>query len=177
MNEGLQNKQFSLLEKFEEKIGFFSKNVFLSLLIIGIIGLLIRISFLDVEIPFNSDNFLYFRNAGDLLVGHSQKTDVVMNNGWPVFLSMFFSVLPSNNFMDYMTLQKLLTISISVLTIIPLYYLGKHFLRKPYAILCSAIFVFEPRLIQNSLFGVTEPLYLISLVTAISLFFSKKNYL
>jgi len=173
----MQKNSLSFIEKFEEKISFFSNNVVLSLLIIGIIGLFIRILFLHIEIPIKDDNFLYFRSAVDQITGYSSETDVVYNNGWPFFLSLFFSIIPSNNFMDYMALQRFLTIGISVLTIIPIYYLGKHFFSKSYAMLGSAIYVFEPRIAQNSLFGITEPLYIIALTISIVLLFSKKYYL
>ena len=167
----------SLIEKFEDKLSFFSHNIFYSLLIIGITGLVIRILFLHIEIPINSDNFLYFRYAVDQITGYSSETDFVANDGWPFFLSLFFQITPSNNFMDYMALQRFLTIGISVLTIIPIYFLGKQFFSKSYSILGSAIFVFEPRIAQNSLFGITEPLYLIVLTISIVLIFNKKYYL
>ncbi len=173
----MQKNDLSFLEKFENKISFFSNNVFLSLLIIGIIGLSIRILFLNIEIPMNSDNFLYFRVAIDQITNYSSETDVVLNDGWPSFLSLFFKVLPSNNFMDYMALQKFLTIGISVLTIIPIYFLSKQFVSKQYAVLSSAIFIFEPRIAQNSLFGITEPLYIMALTISLALIFNKKYYL
>ena len=167
----------SLIEKFEDKLSFFSHNIFYSLLIIGITGLVIRILFLHIEIPINSDNFLYFRYAVDQITGYSSETDFVANDGWPFFLSLFFRITPSNNFMDYMALQRLLTIGISVLTIIPIYFLGKQFFSKSYAVLGSAIFVFEPRIAQNSLFGITEPLCIIALTISLALIFNKKYYL
>lgn len=163
------------LDKSESRKEF-SSNVIIWLLLIGGIGLILRISFIDHELPLNSDNFLFFRYTIDLIVGYDSPTDVVSNNGWPLFLYPFFSILQSNNFMDYMILQKCLSISLSVLTIIPLYYLCKQFFEKKFAIIGTAIFVFEPRIIQNSLFGVTEPLYIILLTTSVSLFFSNKNY-
>ena len=173
----MEEENVSLLEKFEDKFSFFSKRVFLSLLIIGIIGLSIRILFLHVEIPINSDNFLYFRSAVDQSVGYYSKTDNIANDGWPFLLSLFFSIIPSNNFMDYMALQRFVTIGISVLTIIPIYFLSKQFISKQYAVLSSAIFIFEPRIAQNSLFGTTDPLSIIALTISLALIFNKKYYL
>ncbi len=155
----------------------FSINVIISLILIGTGGLILRILFLHADLPLISDNFLYFRYSIDLLVGYDSPTDVVSNNGWSLFLYPFFAILNSNNFMDYMILQKYLSVILSVLTIIPIYFLCRQFFNKQYSIFGSAIFVFEPRIIQNSLFGVTEPLYLIALTTSMFLFLSKKNYL
>ena len=173
----MQKNSLSYIEKLEDEISFFSNKTFFSLLIIGVIGLAIRILFLHIEIPISADNFLYFRAAVDQVTGYSSDTDFVANDGWPYFLSLFFSITPSNNFMDYMALQRFLTIGISVLTIIPIYFLGRQFFSKPYAILGSAIFVFEPRIAQNSLFGLTEPLNIIALTISLALIFNKKYYL
>jgi len=168
------------LQKLEKKFDFFTNNVTLSLLIIGIIALILRLSFFHQDIPLILDALLYFWYANDLSIlqefpiGH-----IVGNNGWPTFLSLFFSISSSNNFMDYMLLQRILTIFISVLTVIPIYLFCRKFFEKSYSILGAAIFVLEPRIIQNSLLGVTEPLYILLGVVALVLFLSsdkKKVY-
>ena len=63
--------------------------------------------------------------------------------------------------------------SLSVLTIIPVYLLCKKFVKNEYALLGAGIFVLEPRIIQNSLLGITEPLYII--LGSISLLFFLSN--
>ena len=166
----MEKKQISIIEKFEEKLSFFTNNILFSLIIIGVIGLSIRILFLDIQIPINSDNYLFFRIAMDQSIGHP--SHVIGNDGWPYFLSLFFKIIPSNNFMDYMALQKFLTIGISVLTIVPIYFFSKQFVGKKFAILSSAIFVFEPRIAQNSLFGITEPLYIMAITISLALIFN-----
>ncbi len=72
-----------------------------------------------------------------------------------------------------MTLQRLLSVLISVLTIIPVYLLIRRFFEPKYALIGVILFVFDPRIIQNSLLGITEPLYII-LVT-LSFFFFLSN--
>ena len=67
----------------------FSINVIISLIIIGTVGLILRILFLHEDLPLISDNFLYFRYSIDLLVGYDSPTDVVLNNGWSLFLYPF----------------------------------------------------------------------------------------
>ena len=176
MSDEVQQKKFLLVEKFETKVSFFTKKPFFALFILGAIGLIIRILFLEIETPMNSDNFRYFNVAISFVTDSSQQ-DFIYNDGWPRFLSLFFSIVPSNNFMHYMALQKLLSISISVLTIVPIYFFAKQFLKKQYAVLAGALFIFEPRIVQNSLFGITEPLYIISLVISLALIFNKKYYL
>ena len=173
----MEKNQISIVKKFENRLSFFVNYIFVSLLIIGLIGLSIRILFLHIEIPIYSDNFLYFRVAIDQITGYSSNVDTLGNTGWPYFLSLFFRIIPSNNFMDYMVLQQFLTIGISVLTIVPIYFLSKRFVGEKFAVLSSAIFIFEPRIAQNSLFGVTEPLYIMALTISLALIFNKKYYL
>jgi len=172
----LEKNRLSIIEKFEDKLSFFTNNIFLSLLIIGIIGLSIRILFLHIDIPMNSDNLFYFMAAIDQSLGHTSKTIFAANDGWPLFLSLFFWVSQSSNFMDYMAFQKILTVAISVVTIIPIYFLGKQFVSKSYALLGSAIFIFDPRIIQNSLEGITDPPSIILITISLALIFNKKYY-
>ena len=152
--------------KYQKK-WFFLDNVYLFLLIIGGIALIVRLAFLHTEIPLNSDNFIYFRNAVDMTLGETEIFYRESNSGWPGFLSIIFSTFQSTNFMDYMALQRYVSIILSVITIIPVYLLGKQFFAKQYALLGAAIFVLEPRIIQNSLFGITEPLYILTIVFAL----------
>src|SRR3989338_6130960 len=99
------------------------------------------------------------------------------NNGWPVFLSVFFSIFHSNNALDYMILQKAVSLSLSVLTVIPIYLLCTRFFSKSYSILGTLLFVIDPRIIQNSLLGITEPLNILLLTIALFFFLSKKDKL
>jgi len=160
--------------KYQKK-WFFLDNVYLFLLIIGGVALIIRLAFLHTEIPLNSDNFLYFKNAVDMTVGETEIFYRESNSGWPSFLSMIFSTFQSTNFMDYMALQRYVSVLLSVLTIIPVYLLGKQFFAKHYALLGAAIFVLEPRIIQNSLFGITEPLYILTIVFALVFLLKNTN--
>ncbi|MBM2820050.1 MAG: hypothetical protein HW410_1732, partial [Nitrosarchaeum sp.] len=66
--------------------------------------------------------------------------------------------------MDYMALQRILSVVISSLTAIPIYFLCRKFFDERLALLGSLIFVFEPRIIQNSTFGITDPLYILLIV-------------
>jgi len=150
-----------------QKKWFFLDNVYLFLLIIGGVALIVRLAFLHTEIPLSSDNFIYFRSAVDMTLGETEIFYRESNSGWPGFLSIIFSTFQSTNFMDYMALQRYVSVILSVITIIPVYLLGKQFFAKQYALLGAAIFVLEPRIIQNSLFGITEPLYILTIVLAL----------
>jgi asparagine N-glycosylation enzyme membrane subunit Stt3 len=72
-----------------------------------------------------------------------------------------------------MDLQRYLTIIISVLTIIPLYLLCAKFFGKYFSLLGTGLFAFQPRIIENSLLGGNEPLFLFLGICTLMLFLSK----
>ena len=161
------------------KLQYFSDN---TILVIGVImasSLAMRIYLYPYGIPFSLDALnAYFLYASDTsILGHFPKG--LANNGWPGFLSIFFSIFHFETSMEYMDLQRIISISFSILTIIPVYYLSRKFFDKHYSILCAVIFAFEPRLIQNSLLGITEPMFLFLIAVSLNLFFAgnKKTYI
>ena len=74
-----------------------------------------------------------------------------------------------------MNAQRVISILISVVTIIPIYFLGRKFFNEKYSLFVADLFAFEPRLIENSLLGITEPLYLLLGTITLVLFLSKNN--
>lgn len=165
------------ISAFDKKLDFLSNNVLISLLIIGIIGLSVRLFYFPYNVPLTLDalNSYFFYATDTSILGHLPTNFTIANNGWPIFLSFFFSIFRFDNAFDYMTLQRAITISLSILTIIPVYFLCRKFFDKPYALVGAAIFAFEPRIIQNSLLGLTEPLYIIMAASALVLFFSSNR--
>ena len=103
--------------------------VFIS--IIGGIGLCIRIIIFPYEIPFTLDTLDYFSYA-KLTSQLGQFPDGVSltNNGWPGFVSIFFSLLDSENFFDYVHIQRILSVVISVLTIIPVAFSCLKYIKR-----------------------------------------------
>ena len=76
-----------------------------------------------------------------------------------------------------MNLQSVLSIIFSTLTIIPLYFLAKKFVSSSFALIATILFIFEPRIIQNSLIGVTDPLFILLIVTSLALVVQKNKYI
>lgn len=144
---------------------------------IMIFGLLLRVYYLPVNVPITLDGLLFFWYANDISLSGSFPLDYTpANNGWPIFLSFFFHIFDSNNFMDYMILQRLVTSVLSILTIIPIYFLCRKFFSEKLALMGSLIFAFEPRIIQNSVLGVTEPLFILLISTSIVCFLNKQKF-
>ena len=74
----------------------------------------------------------------------------------------FFAISNSTEMIEFMNIQRILSIIISVLTIIPLYYLIKNFFKKEIAIVAASLFIFSPKIIENSILGITDPLFIIT---------------
>lgn len=150
----------------------------LGLSVIVIISLLLRFNYFVPEIPLTLDALDYFFYAMDTsLIGHLPTNYSTDNNGWPAFLSIFFSFFKFDDGISYVQLQRILSIVISVGITIPVYLLCRKFAGKPESLVASAIFAFEPRIIQNSLLGLTEPLYILLCSTSLLFFLSNNKKL
>ena len=74
-----------------------------------------------------------------------------------------------------MQLQKITTVILSTLTIIPVYFLCQKFFNNKLSLVGAIIFAFEPRIILNSSLGITEPLYILLGTTGIVCFLSSNK--
>lgn len=164
-----------VLEKLNRKSDFFIKKWPLSLAILGVIGLAIRFHYFPYDIPLVLDAQLYFWYANDLTILGQFRPAEFPHIVWPGFLSIFFLLSQSDYFLDYMNIQRTVTIFLSTLTIIPVYFLCKKFFESKFALIGAGIFIFEPRLIQNSLSGIAEPLFILLISTALVLFLNNKK--
>ena len=165
------------------------RNPIVCLILIGAVGLVIRIYSYPYDLPVYQDVSDYFWYAMDMSIlgefpqmAKSQALAIppypgysFPNNGWPVFLSLFFSLANFESILAYMDLQRSLAIAISISTIIPLYLLCTKFFGKYFSLLGTALFAFQPRIIENSLLGGNQPLFLFLGVITLALFLSKNT--
>ena len=155
----------------EVKSPIFSRNSLICLGIIGFAAFIIRFFYFPDGIPLTFDAGGVFWYANDLSISGSFPVNVNMpNNGWPTFLSIFFHFFESNNYLDYNNLQRYITITISVITIIPVFILCRKFCGNGLSLLGTVFFVFQPRIIENSLMGLTEPLFILLELSCLVLF-------
>ena len=139
-------------------------------------GFIFRYIFFPFEIPLILDSLGYFWYGIDLSVNGKFPTEHDLpNNLWPSVLSIFFNITNSENFLDYSNAQRILSSIISVMTIIPVFFLCSRFFDKKLALLGSSLFILDPRVIYNSVLGVTEPLFILVGVTTIFLFLSENK--
>ena len=169
------SKNEESIKKINYIIKLIKKPIFF-LFIIGIIGLIIRLYYFPFNLPIIYDSVDYFSYAVvTSQQGHLPVDWGLTNNGWPIFVSFFFSIFEPQKFLELTYLQRFLSITISVLTIIPVYFLCSRFVKKQFAVIGAALFVLEPRIIINSLLGITEPAYLLLGIISLFLFLSKRH--
>jgi len=160
----------------ENRLVRFTSNHVIFLLGICVIGLIIRLYYFPHGIPLSLDTLSYFFYANDVsILGKLPSGYHFPNNGWPLFVSFFFAIFQSNSLLDYMDLQRYISIALSIVTVIPVYFLCNQFVEKKYSILGATLFVLDPRIIQNSIQGDTQPLFILLIATTLTLFFSKNT--
>ena len=144
------------------------KIVFLS---IFFIGLGIRLFYLPYELPLvadGMDNFTYATAINYL--GHLPMDYTPANNGWPIFLSFWFSIINLDNSLQYMELQRIIAVILSSIITIPVYFLCKKFFDEKIALIGAALFAFDPRIILNSTLGITDPLFILLGISSLVIF-------
>ena len=142
-----------------------------------------RVIWIHHDAPLTLDGAGYFWYAIETSITGSFPTSecgwrcTFPNTGWASFLSIFFMIFSFENYIDYMNLQRYLSVIISVVTTIPLYFICKIFVEKRYAIIGSILFAFNPRIIENSILGITEPMFILAITMMMYTFFQHgKNY-
>ena len=158
-----------------------TKKPIVFLMLIGLGGLFLRLVYFPYDIPLLNDAQRYFWYAIDMSIlnqfppGYS-----IINNGWSSLLSVIFQLIDSDSFLDYHNAQRFIGVIFSVATIFPVYILCSRYFKKSYSLLGASLFIFEPRLIQNSFLGTQESLYVFLIATLLCLFLTnnfKKIYL
>jgi len=171
------------LKRSKQNIPSYFNNIWIILGIICTVGFILRIVWIQQELPLTADSTGYFWYAIETsITGSFPNLEcgwrcTFPNTGWSSFLSIFFMIFSFDNYIDYMNLQRYLGVIMSVITIIPMYYLSKVFIEKKYAMFATILFTFNPRIIENSILGITEPIYILSIVLMLYTFFQHgKNY-
>ena len=140
------------------------KTIFFCLAIIVVISVPLKLYTVDFSIGIHYDDMEYVLDAiqyskGDFFL------DQKKNPGWPLFLTPFISLLNSEHFLDYSNFARILTLTISTITIFPIYVLARKFFSEKYSVVAAGLFAFEPHLNYNSGTPLTEPLVILVLIT------------
>ena len=150
------------------------KQIIISLVIISIISLGFKLYLIDFSVPVYSDNMAYTLDAVAHVNGDfSQRTD--RGSGWSYFVFPFFSLIESDNFMDYSNTIRMISVGLATVTIIPVYLLGRKFFDQKYSVVVASLFAFEPHLNYNSGFGLSEPLFHLAIILSVYFVLNKNS--
>ena len=148
-----------------EKETITTKYVIVSLVIIASISIILKLYTMDFSFPINSDSLAYSLAAISHTNGDFSQSSH-RGVGWSVFVSIFYSLINSDNFLIYSNTIKILSVSVATSTIFLVYLLGRKFFNQKYSLVVAALFAFEPHLNYNSGFGLSEPLYHLAIIGA-----------
>ncbi len=163
---------FSILEIIDKNINKLYRKEILLIGIVMIIGLIFRISITPWNLP---------SGASDVVILFIESFNYSHNNYdyfnsrflWPFFLSIFLRIFEFDTYIEYVNLIRGISIGLSVCTIPIVYFIGKQFFEKKYSILATSFFAFNIHVIENSTWGITEPLFLL---LALGSFYFMLNY-
>ena len=148
-----------------EKETITTKCVIVSLVIIASISIILKLYTMDFSFPINSDSLAYSLAAISHTNGDFSQSSH-RGVGWSMFVSIFYSLINSDNFLIYSNTIKILSVSVATSTIFLVYLLGRKFFNQKYSLVVAALFAFEPHLNYNSGFGLSEPLYHLAIIGA-----------
>ena len=164
MNQKIVESKFLIEKKF----------ISLYLVSIIIISLFLKLYTIDFTLPLTGDGLSYLLNSiahvnGDFSQHPHRST------GWSLFLYPFLSIIDSNDILVYSNVSRIVSISISLVSIVLVYALGKKFFNEKYSLVVACLFAFEPHLNYNSGFGLTEPLYHFLILVSFYFVFNEKS--
>jgi Gpi18-like mannosyltransferase len=143
--------------------------------IIIFLGFLFRFIIYPYEIPITLDGMDYFLYTVDLSRGNIFPEGYLINKfGWPIFLSPIFSIFQNSNMIELMNIQRVISIFISCITIIPIYFTITRFFNSKVALVAASLFIFNPKIIENSTLGISDPLFIFLIFLSIMFISSQK---
>ena len=142
--------------------------IIICLIIISVISLGLKLSVTNFSTFPSEDATGYIFDA----IGHTEgdfSPNSAKTLGWSLFLSPFFELVNSENFLDYSNTARTISIVISLFSIFIMYKLSRKFFPEKYSLVAACLFAFEPHLNYNSGQALSEPLYI--LIFMISFYF------
>ena len=105
-----------IIEYVENKFEKIQSKTIFSLFAIIVLGFVIRIYFTPWDLPTNSSDSFILMIEG---VAYSEGDFSYLSHRsfWPLFLSGFFSLFKFDDYFGYMTLVRIISISVSLATI------------------------------------------------------------
>ena len=149
--------------------------IVICLLIISSISVAFKLSHVDFTEPsISEDVYVYILAAFSIINGDFSQPDF-KPLGWSILLSPFYLFDDSTDLLHYVNIARILGIAVSTITILPMYILARRFFDEKYSLVASCLFAFEPHLINNSTLGLSEPLFILTIILT-SVFILQKNH-
>ncbi len=166
----------SKLQSIAKKI--IDKNSIKILIILIALTVIIRLHFTTFNIPISLDGIDYFAYSIAMSrEGPFPNGYLTSNIGWSSFVSIFFSMMGDQEMLTLMNVQRILSITISTSIALPIYFLTKIFFKKETSILAATLILFDPRLIENSILGLTDSMFILLVTLGIFFIFYNKSKL
>ena len=144
------------------------KYIIISLILIVTISIFLKLHLVDFSTYVTSDAMSYSLNAFSFV--NSDFTPIFNKSpGWPLLISPFFNLVESDDFIVYSNIVRILSITVSAATIIPVYFLARKWFPEKYSLVAASFFAFEPHLNYLAGIGYSESLYI--LIIVISFYF------
>ena len=150
--------------------------ILICLVIISVISLGLKLSVTNFSTFPGEDATGYIFDA----IGHTNG-DFSPNSsktlGWSLFLSPFFELVNSENFLDYSDTARTISITISLFSIFIMYKLSRKFFPEKYSLVAACLFAFEPHLNYNSGQALSEPLFILIFMISFHFILNKNSKL
>ena len=161
--------------KLDNRVSNNKKQLLVLFSLVGL-ALIIRLYYIPYQIPISLDGIDYFAYTVAIeKEGYFPTGYLPLNFGWSTFLAPVFWIVGSNEMLELMNIQRIMSSIISVSTAIPIYFICKTFFKKNISVLGAALFLFEPRIIENSIVGLSDPLFIFFVTLTIMFIFIKKS--
>jgi len=148
--------------------------IILCLVLIASISLGLKLYSTDFSLPVNSDNLLFALHAIAHTNGDFSQTSYV-GIGWSLFVSPFFSLIDSDNFIDYSNAIRVISLALATCAIPVMYLVCRKFFDHKYSLVGASLFAFEPHLNYNAGAAFTEPLFIITILSSFYFVLSKNT--
>ncbi|KFM20068.1 hypothetical protein AAA799D07_00518 [Marine Group I thaumarchaeote SCGC AAA799-D07] len=157
----------------EAKLELSRSKITLYIILIICISLGFKLYSIDFSLPVNSDNLLFTMLA--ITHANGDFSQVWNYSGWSLFVSPFFSLINSDNFIDYSNTIRLLSVSVAISSIPLMYAICRKFFDQKYSLLGASLLGFEPHLNYNAGTAYTEPLFIITILASFYFILSKNT--
>ena len=149
--------------------------IVICLIVISSISVGFKLSHVDFnEPPISEDTYAYVLAAFSIINGDFSQPDT-KPLGWSIFISPFYLFVDSTDLLDYLNIARILSMAISTITIIAMYVLARRFFDEKYSLVASCLFAFEPHLNNNSVSGISEPIFILAIILTF-IFILQKNH-